>query len=62
MTFEKQKQTGVRIPYKIVNMPLTDVNTAPGQTPQSYSNQSFANIVNPQKQFQIIVNPLTWNQ
>ena len=30
MTFEKQLQTGVRIPYKNINMSITDVNTAPG--------------------------------
>ena len=31
MTFKKQYQTGVRIPYKNINMSITDVNTAPGQ-------------------------------
>ena len=30
MTFEKQEQTGVRIPYKNINVSITDVNTAPG--------------------------------
>ena len=30
MTFKKQWQTGVRIPYKNINMSITDVNTTPG--------------------------------
>ena len=30
-------------------MSITDVNTAPGQTPVSYPNQAFINIVNPQQ-------------
>ena len=42
MNFEKQLQTGVRIPYKNIK----HVNTAPGPTPVSYPNQGFTNIVN----------------
>ena len=55
MTFEKQKRTGVRIPYKNINMSITDVNTAPGWTPTSYPNQAFTNIVNTHMQFTIIM-------
>ena len=58
MTIEKQLQTGAKIPYKNMNMSITDVNTAPGGTPVSYPNQAFTNIVNPHRQFTIIMNPL----
>ena len=33
-------------PIKNINVSITDVNTVPGQTPVSYPNQAFANIVN----------------
>ena len=39
-------------------MSITDVSTAPGRTPVSYQNQAFTNIVNPDRQFTIIMNPL----
>ena len=58
MTFEKQSQTGARILDENVNMSITDVNTAPGRTPVSYPNQAFTNIVNPNRQFSIIMNTL----
>ena len=58
MTFEKQLQTGARIPFKNINLSITDVNTAMARTPVSYPSQTFTNIVNPHRQFTIIVNPL----
>ena len=58
MTFEKQLQTGVRIPSKNINLSMTDVNTAMARTHVSYLSQTFTNIVNPHRQFTIIVNPL----
>ena len=62
MPFEKQLQTCVRIPYKNINMSITDVNTASGRTPVSYPNQAFTNIVNSNRHFTTIMNPLRWNQ
>ena len=62
VTYEKQLQTGVRTPFKYVNMSITGVNIAPGRTPVSYPNQAFTNIVNPKSQFTIIMHPLRLNQ
>ena len=58
MTFKKQYQTGVRIPYKNINMSIKMSTMRLALTPMSYLNQAFTNIVNPHRQLTIIVNPL----